>query len=205
MTVFDFPAFGADFWPSSSDMVLVSNSKMDVSAVNNSQSISEFAGEYWQLTYHFGVLYPEHARLIKGHLMQLRGHINATRALDTSYSHLGNWDNYTLTVNGANQYGLALDIKGGPANQTIAYATDRFYTGSQVHELVEDAVTDAIGNCTLQLANEIREPATDDQPIVTDITGLLPTFRWADPNEIKQFKGRKRLYRDVTLTFMEAV
>jgi hypothetical protein len=202
MEIFNFPTFGDDFFPSNSDCWIMSNSAMDVSSINGSQRISENPGEGWEVNYKFGVMYPHQARQIKGLLQKLRGHRHGVRLLDTTYSHGGTWAG-TLLVDGAGQYGLALNIKGGPANSTIALATDRFFLDTQVHELTEDAITDAAGKCTLKLANEVRNPTTNDAPIVTALDQLLIVCRWADPTQIKQFKGSARLFRNITLSFVE--
>ncbi|WP_299072902.1 hypothetical protein [uncultured Paraglaciecola sp.] len=201
MQIFDFPTFTAEFMPSNSDAFIVANSEMNISKINGSQRISENPGEGWEVNYKFGVMHPSQARAVKGLLQKLRGHKNAVRLLDTNYSHIGAWAS-GLTVDGANQYGLSINIKNAPPNTTIAYATDRFKL-TQVHELTEDAVTNASGKCTLKLANEVREPTTVNQPIITALNQLFMTCRWADPMQIKQFKGRARLYRNITLDFLE--
>lgn len=201
MQIFDFPVFSNQFYPSNSDAYVVSNSEMDISSLNGSQRISENPGEGWEVNYKFGVMYPADAREVKGLLQRLRGYRHAVRLLDTTYSHIGPWG-AGIQVDGAGQYGLSLNIKGAPANTTIAYATDRFRL-DQLHELTEDAVTDSNGKCTLKLANEVRELTVDEQAIVTDLDQLFVTCRWADPDQIRQFKGRARLYRNITLDFVE--
>jgi hypothetical protein len=175
---------------------------MDISSINNSQRISENPGEGWEVSYKFGVLYPEDARKLKGFLQKLRGHMHAARLIDSTYNHTGTWAGTPL-IDGAGQYGLALNIKGATPNTTIAYANDRFGLGSQLHELVADAVTDATGKCTLQLANEVRTPTTNNAPLITALNQLFITCRWADPKQIRQFKGSARLYRNITLDWVE--
>ena len=202
MEVLDFPDFGGEFFPSNCDANIMSNSSMDISSINNSQQVSENPGEGWEVTYKFGVLSPDDARAVKSLLQKLRGHKNAVTLIDTTYSHLMDWPT-SLRTDGIGQYGLALNVKNCPTNSLIAKRQMRFKLGEQVHELTDDAYSNASGKCTLQLANEIRNPVPDNQTIITDLNQLRITCRWADPKQIRQFKGVGRLYRSITLDFVE--
>lgn len=202
MATFDFPLFTPDFMPSNSDFNLLFNTKLRMSTVNNSQSISDNPGEYWHVLYRFNVLYPEQVRALKGLLYKLRGHRNFVRCIDSSFSQTGSWPG-VLKVSNGGQYGLTLDVYGAPSNTLIGYATDRIKVQDQLFELTANAVSDATGRCILQLANEIRQPLLRNANVITNPSGLTALCRWEDPAQIKQFAGKKRLYRNIKLSFIE--
>jgi hypothetical protein len=204
MAIFDFPAFGDLFSPSRGGFNIVHNTTMDVSSVNGSQSIGVNPGESWAVSWYFSVLENAKAHEVRAVLNKLRGHQHKIRLIDNKYSHKIGWLG-TPAVDGAGQYGLVLNIKNATPSTLIAKATDRFRLNNQLFEITDDAVTDGAGKCTLQLANEIRQPTTDSAALITTLSAMYCICRWANPEQIKQFEGNQRLYRAISLDFVEAL
>lgn len=204
MATFDFLPFTDTFSPSRCAFNVLANTKMTSSAVNNTQIITENPGELWQVRYFFRVIFKDDAFDLDGVLTQLRGHVNKIRLKDTTYAHRGTWSGSPL-VDGDNQYGLALNVKNLAPNQTVAYVRDRFRIGDQLFKLAANAQTDAQGKCTLILGNEIRQPVNNNTALITDVDALYALCRWADPKQIMQLEGNRRLYQNITLDFVEAL
>jgi hypothetical protein len=204
MAVYEFPAFGDLFSPSRGGFNIVHNTTMEVSKVNRSQSIGINPGESWVVSWYFSVIENAKAHDVRAVLNKLRGHQHKIKLIDNKYSHKIGWLG-NPTVDGAGQYGLLLDISTSVNNTLIAKATDRFHLNGQLFEIVDDAVTDSSGNCTLVLANEIRNIPVDNAPLITALPNMYCLCRWADPNQIKQFEGDRRLYRGISFDFIEAL
>lgn len=204
MAEYTFPPFGDLFSPSRGGFNIVHNTTMDISSVNRSQSISINPGESWAISWYFSVLELAQAHEVRAVLNKLRGHQHKIKLIDNKYSHKIGWLG-NPTVDGAGQYGLLLDISTSVNNTLIAKATDRFHLNGQLYEIIEDAVTGSTGDCTLILANEIRTPTTDNAPLVTDLSAMYCLCRWSKPDQIKQFEGNQRLYRGISLDFIEAL
>jgi hypothetical protein len=204
MAIYDFPAFADLFTPSRCGFNVLPNTEMDISRVNNSQTISVNPGENWVISYYFKVIERDQAHALRAMLNKLRGHQHKVRLLDPTYAHKLGWLGAPV-VDGAGQYGLALNIRNATPNAMIAKATERLRLGEYLHELVDDAVTDGLGRCTLNLSNEVRDLTTDGTPLITDVNALSHVCRWADPRQIKQFAGNKRLYKGISLDFIGAM
>ncbi|MGQ8367142.1 hypothetical protein [Glaciecola sp. 1036] len=203
MQIFNFPTFGHLFTPSRSSFDIVANTKMSVSEVNMSQSIEQNPGEGFEVSYHFSVIEKEQANALRLHLLKLRGHTNLTRLIDPLYeTQLGFLG--TPLVDGAGQYGYALNVKNLTANQTCARAGERFMLDGQLNELLDDVNSDATGKATLNLAIEVRKPTTNNVALTTNAVDLNLLARWKDPKQIQQFASNRRLLRNVRLDFTGA-
>lgn len=202
--VYDFPQFGDSFFPSRCSFSIMPNTRMEVSQVNNYQRISQNAGEHWRIQYQFNVLERQDGINIRSLLHKLRGQVNKVRLIDTTYRHQLGFIGAPRVL-GSNQTGTLLRVQSQAVNQTIALVGDRFKLGDVVHEIVENANTNSNGECDLMLANEIRFSPSDNQPLVTNVESLSVAARWTNPRQIEQFAGTHRLYRNITLDFMEAL
>lgn len=203
METINFPSFTESFSPSRSMFVFTPNTEMSVSSVNNSQSIIENAGTILVVRYNFKIIERDDGLDLRGTLNALRGHSKATQLVDPKFkAQRGSWSG-TPVVDGNGIYGMSLPVRGLAANQLIGKRCDRFRLFEQLYELVADATTDATGRCVLKLVNEIRQPVNDGDALITDPTGLYGVCRWSNPSQIEQLEGNYRLYRNVSLDFME--
>lgn len=81
---------------------------------------------------------------------------------------------------------------------------DRCVIDEQLLEIRQDCYADEFGRTTLYFTNELREPATDNSVIQSDVSSLKTIARWIKPEQIQQLSGNRRLYRNITLDFEEA-
>lgn len=198
--ILDFPTL----LMSRSLYVVMANTEMEIGAVSGYEHITENPGERWQIQYHFKVLFADEAKLLRQHLAKLRGSVNKTRLYDTLFTaQSGTWEGSPV-VNGAGQYGMYVDARGFAPNQLVAAALDRCLIGSQLMEISDDAISDENGHTRLYFNNELRQLTTNSMPIISDVNALRCIGRWRDPSQIQQLSGNRRLYRNITLDFVEA-
>jgi hypothetical protein len=203
--IFDFPPFGLLFHPTRCGFNVMHNTELDISRVNNNQIITINPGDNWHVTYFFKVIERSQALALRATLNRLRGHTHTIRLRDTTYRGFGGFLS-PVVVDGGNQYGLGLNVRAiAQPNSLLARATERFRLGESLYELVEDAITDSNGRVRLHLANEVFHRPANNALLVTDISGLTQRCRWQTPNQIEQFQGDRRLYRNITLDFMGAI
>lgn len=197
---FAFP----DIVPSTCGFNIVPDSDMEIGKVNGYESITENTGERWYVDLTFNILRRADAMAIRSHLMRLRGSVNKSLIKDTSYQKQGSWMN-TIRVKGSNQYGMYLDADGMLASSTPIKANDRFKLNGRVHEVLDDVNSDANGNGRIYVANEIINIPADNTVLTHQVEALTVACRWLDPSEIKQFQGNKSYYRNIKLSFIEAL
>jgi hypothetical protein len=198
--IFDFPALPA----SKCLFVPMFNTQISRSAFSGFDHVIENPGERWVIQYQFKVLTNAQGKLLKQHLSQLRGSVNQSRLYDTKFkTQAGTWAGVPR-VAGANQYGLILETDGWNANQLVAAAMDRCLVGSQLMEINEDCHSDEFGNATLRFTNELREPPSDNETLISDTSALKTIGRWSKPEQIQQLSGEARVYRNITLDFEES-
>ncbi|MGB0734168.1 MAG: hypothetical protein ACPGPF_10390 [Pontibacterium sp.] len=200
MSIFTFP----NLVPSQAGFNVVSNSGLEFNENNGIEYVNNRPGERFFIEMTFAILKKEDALTLKGHLQQLMGGQNYSLIKDLGFTQRGNWSG-TPRVNGALEYGLTLSADGMGGNQTVARVGDRFKLGDRVHELVTDVTTNASGQATFTLANEIIDIPADDTLLLTDLNDLTFKCRWLNPEEIQQFNGNKSYFRNIKLTFIEAL
>ena len=180
------------------------NTKMNRSSFNGFEHIVENPGERWIVSYKFSVLTFEECKVLKAHLAHLRGPVNKTRLYDTTFNQQSGLWAGVPRVNGEGQYGTILNADGFTPNLLVAGAMDRCVIDEQLLEIRQDCYADEFGRTTLYFTNELREPATDNSIIQSDVSSLKTIARWIKPEQIQQLSGNRRLYRNITLDFEEA-
>jgi hypothetical protein len=200
VSIFDFPTIPI----SKCIFVPVFTTDMQTSAVSGHEYITENPGERWVIQYYFQVLTLDEAKLLKQHLSKLRGSVNKSRLFDPLFKEQsGTWGGSPV-IDGAGQYGLYADVRGFSPNQVVAEALDRCVIGTQLMEISDQATADSSGRARLYFTNELRELTTDGMSITSDVSSLRCIGRWTDPSQIQQLSGNRRLYRNITVDFMEA-
>ena len=180
------------------------NTQISKNKFSGHEHVIENPGERWVVQYRFAALTTDEAKVLKSHLALLRGAVNKTRLYDTTFKkQSGTWAG-TPRIKGAGQYGTVLKTDGYAANQLVAAAMDRCLIGEQLMEICQDSYSDQYGNATLYTTNELREPASDNAIITSDVSALKTVGRWTNPEQIRQLSGNRRLYRNITLDFIEA-
>lgn len=200
MSEFDFPSLPF----SRVSFEMVSASELSISKANGAEHIVDNPGERWHVQYYFKMLTHDEAKLLKQHLKKLFGSVNYSRCFDPLFkTQSGTWGGSPV-VDGAGQYGMYVNARGFAANQVVGEALDRCLIGNQLMELSDDVTSDASGNATLYFTSELRALTTDGMAITSDVSALRTRTRWTKPDQIKQLSGDRRLYKGITLDFMEA-
>lgn len=183
---------------------VVPDTEMEISKVSGHEHITENSGERWVIQYYFKVLTLEEAKLLKLHLKHLRGSVNKSRLFDPLFKAQGGTWGGSPVIDGAGQYGLYADVRGFTPNQVVADALDRCMIGTQLMEIAAPASADVSGNARLYFTNELRQATTDGMPVTSSLNALRCSGRWKDPSQIQQLSGNRRLYKNITLDFVEA-
>ena len=197
---FDFP----DIPISKCLFVPAFTTDMQMSDVSGHEHITENPGERWVIQYHFKVLTLDEGKLLKQHLGKLRGSVNKSRLRDSLFTAQGGYWGGSPVIDGAGQYGLYADVRGFTPNQVVADAMDRCVIGTQLMEISDQATADGTGRTRLYFTNELRELTTDGMAVISDVSSLRTIGRWTNPSQIQQLSGNRRLYRNITLDFVEA-
>lgn len=197
---YDFP----DIPISKCLFVPVFTTNMQMSEVSGHEHITENTGERWVVQYHFKVLTLDEGKLLKQHLGKLQGSVNKSRLRDSVFTAQGGTWGGSPVIDGAGQYGLYVDVRGFTPNEIVAEAMDRCLIGTQLMEISDQAIADPSGNTRLYFTNELRELTTDGMPVVSDVNALRTIGRWTNPSQIQQLSGNRRLYRNISLDFVEA-
>lgn len=122
--------------------------------------------ELWRGELDYRNLSMAEVRLLATMLRRLRGPAGEFWFSDVTYTRQGNWGG-TIVVDGNNQDGTALAIRGATPNQLIAPAGDRFQLGDHLYELMADATANGSGRCTLSFLPDIRVIPTDGTALQT--------------------------------------
>lgn len=189
--------------PSTCGVNLVSSSSLDTNAYSGVEYVSENAGEKWYVELFYNVLERSDAMLLRSFHHALRGSVNKCLIKDWTYAHsvLAG----SPLVNGSGEYGLELNADGLATSSNIASPGDRFKLGERLHEITDTVTSNATGQAVFPLANELIDIPNDNQALITDINLLTIKCRWTNPEQIKQFQGNKRYYRNIRLSYMESL
>lgn len=200
VTTYDFPALSA----SSSLFVLRFNGQIETNESSGHEFVIDNPGERWVSRLKFGVLYEEERTALYQLLARLRGPVNKVRIRDQKFTaQRGSWSGSPV-VDGAGQYGLYVDVRNFGASQLVAAALDRFMLNGQLLEVREDVTSDSNGKARIYLNNELRNPPANGASLISDVSALYGTFRWSKPAQIEALASSQRIYKDITLDFIEA-
>lgn len=191
-----------DIEPSRSGFTLIFATKVMESPYNKVEEIWEEPGDKWQISLSWSFLTKAEGRQLRAHLLALRGHSGVTFIEDTSHSNDGSWNGVPV-VNGANQYGVTLSVRGFAPSQTVAKAGDRFQLGNRLHELTQDVVSNGAGVATLNFQPEIITVPNDGAEIIHNRPRVRAMVK--DPSKLPSFSGTKAGFRNIQVEFTEAL
>lgn len=160
------------------------------------------AGQHWVANVEFANVKLSAARELTSFLWSLNG--SATPFF------IGDWRKQTPqgsgagtpVIDGTNQTGTLLNIRGGLANDLIFKAGDLIQVGTELKAIVADATTDASGRAALTITPRLRTaPANGAAIISTNPMGLfrLMTDDIEDPSE------GKRVLTSLSIELQEAI
>ncbi|GLX85050.1 hypothetical protein tloyanaT_13020 [Thalassotalea loyana] len=191
-----------DITPSKCAFNIRPASQVNFNPYNQVEQVWDEPGDRWVAMLEWDAVKHEDGRQIRAALNALRGSINLLRVKDYAHQNLGTWSG-SPRVNGNNQYGTTLHIRGMTAYQTFGRIGDRFQLGDRIHELTEDATADSTGKCWLKFAPEIINSKADGTVLsITDIAGL---FFIENPGDIPTFSQSPSVFRNVAIRLKEAL
>ncbi|WP_417656193.1 hypothetical protein [Pseudidiomarina aestuarii] len=191
-----------DIEPSKCGFTLIPASKAIESPYNLVEEVWEEPGDKWHVTLTFSFLTKAEGRLLRAHLLALRGQTGITFIEDTSHENQGSWSGAPI-VDGAGQYGTTLNVRGFAANELVAKAGDRFQLGQRLHEITEDVYSSPSGLATLIFQPEVIKPASDGESLVSDRPRVRAMLK--DARNIPSFSGTKSGFRNIQIQFQEAL
>ncbi|GLX86378.1 hypothetical protein tloyanaT_26310 [Thalassotalea loyana] len=191
-----------DIIPSKCGFNIRPASQVNINPYNQVEQVWDEPGDRWVATLEWRVIKHDEGRQIRAALNALRGSVNLLRVKDFAHKNSGTWSG-SPRVNGNNQYGTTLYIRGMTANHTFGRLGDRFQLGERIHELTEDATADGTGKCWLKFTPEIINPKADGD--ILSLTNIAGLFFIEDPSDIPTFSGSARVFRNVSIRLKEAL
>ncbi|MBU2979003.1 hypothetical protein [Alteromonas sp. C1M14] len=190
------PIFPQHILPSSLNFRIVANSTVARSQNNMSEvwkrpgAIWTFSGTWSRIKYTYG-------RELGVFIDDLDGSAGQFMMWDSTHKQLGAWSG-TLRVDGDDQTGEILSIRGAVPNALIAPAGDRFQLDNYLYKLMEDAVADGDGNCTLRFKPQLFLTPTDSTEIIT--TNPMCKMMLSDNDQGPSFASRKIILQDFSIS-----
>ncbi|AZZ98248.1 hypothetical protein [Pseudoalteromonas sp. R3] len=153
--------------PKSCVFRLVPNSQVHVSKANNASEVYDLEGAYWEFELELTNVREGDALALDAFLAKLRGQVGKFALHDYRRPQT----NLTAAgfVNGSNQDGNVLNVRGMPVNQTYAPAGSRIQIGlgetAELKVLTEDVVVNSHGHAQLVFESPVRSIPGDSSPV----------------------------------------
>jgi len=190
-----------DIKVSSGRAVIVPSAKTQRNTFSGTTTVFDNGTDFWRERVQLPFTKGDEAFALDNLLTELRGPVNGVWLKDWNYKARGDWDG-TLVVDGANQEGTQLALRGGAVSKTIAKVGDRFQLGKRAHQLTADATTDGSGDVVVSFEPQLKVIPTDGQAIITD--NPMTLYRWMNSDSRPQFDKYRRVLRGIDLLFEEA-
>lgn len=152
----------------------------------------------------------QHASLM-GAILALRGNVNPVFFLLPAYSRQGVITTQLVQVDGADQLGTSINVKGLPISTNSCFAPMdlvRFSNSQKVYAITEAVNSNAAGKGTLKLSSTLVVPSTNNEivcysqeaPLVAD--RLYFQMRLAESTH-KQIRETFSSFNSIEISFME--
>lgn len=191
MTIETFPLI----LPSELDFKPVPNSHSSLSS-NNYSEVWAHPGGIWTFNATWRNIRYANARVLNNFLLNLDGQAGQFKMWDSTHSQLGSWGG-TVVVDGNDQTGRLLSIRGATPSTLIAPAGDRFEINDYLYQLTQDAVADGTGRCDLRFWPELIVIPADGTALIT--TNPTNKMMLQDNNQGPSFARRKLNVRDFSI------
>tara|TARA_R110002012_G_scaffold14925_1_gene60596 strand:+ start:183 stop:779 length:597 start_codon:yes stop_codon:yes gene_type:complete len=173
--------------PSTMSLTMASNTKVFESAFNKSTSTAKFAGDRWQLTLSFENLDYE-IDTLSAFLFRIGGKSGRVRI--PPYHRIGSPAAGSPVVQGSEQTGGMMTTKGWMVNRRVLRAGQYFQVGDELKILVEDCLSDNMGNATMIFVPWLRKSPSDGEKIITKRpTGIFRLTEDATEMELEPMNG----------------
>lgn len=192
--------FPTSIHPKSARAVIVPSGKAETNRYTGSVAVYNNGTAFWRLKLTTNLLKADAAFELDNLLVELDGHQNAVLLKDWNYKARGDWPG-NIVVNGSNQEGTRLSVRGVTPNKKVAEVGDRFQIGNRMHQLTKAPWSNSAGEAVLQFQPKLLTIPTDGTALITDEPKCL--YRWMNITSRPQFERHRRIMRGVDLVFEE--
>lgn len=189
------PIFPRHILPSSLQFKIVPNSSVSTGLGRTSEVWSR-PGAYWTFSGTWSRVRYTQARELSNFIDALDGSRGEFMMWDSTHSQLGDWGGNVL-VDGSSQSGTVLKIRNAVPNSLIAPAGDRFQLDNYLYKLIEDAVADNFGKCTLRIRPQLLSIPVNGTRLVVD--DPMNKMMLPDNQQGPDFSQRKLVLSDFTI------
>ncbi|GEA06228.1 hypothetical protein KUL42_09890 [Alteromonas sp. KUL42] len=186
------PIFPRYILPSSLQFKIIPNSMVNSSPGRVSEVWTR-PGAYWVFSGTWSRIRYADGRVLSNFIDALDGSAGEFMMWDSTHTQLGSWAG-TIVTDGTNQSGTVLSIRGAVPNTLIAPAGDRFQLDNYLYKLVEDAVADQNGECTLRIRPQLFTVPTDGTGLV--VNDPMNKMMLPDNQQGLSFANRKLVIQD---------
>ena len=163
---------------------------------NNYSEVWAHPGGYWSFNGTWRNVRYAQARDLLAFLLNLDGPAGEFKMWDSTHTQFGDWAG-SIVVDGDNQTGRLLSVRGATPGALIAPKSDRFEVDDYMYQLREDAVADAQGKCDLRFWPELIVSPADGAGLIT--TNPMNKMMLRDNNQGPSFARRKLVVRDFNI------
>lgn len=145
---------------------LVPNSREFINKANNASEIYDLEGAYWEFELELANVPEADALALDAFIASLRGRVGKFLLFD--YRRAQETNPYTAKIDGDNQDGNTLLLKGLPANTLIARAGEKCQIGSanvELKMLTKDVQTNSQGRGNMVFESPLRRIFATDTPV----------------------------------------
>ena len=191
----------ADLIPSSQQYYLTFTTRQFKSPFTNASQTMEFPASAWQCQLTFTNLKRDQLRELEVFLIQLRGAAGRFRLGDQANAEPRGLAQGTPVVDGANQTGSVLNIRGCTASQDFLKVGDYITVNNELKRLIADANADAAGNTVLRFEPNLRRSPADGDAVI--VRNAYAVMRLSDDKQNKT--KRVPMFGSVTLNLIEDI
>lgn len=196
-----YPVFPTDILPSRLEFKLMPNSQVS-QGINRMVEVWTRPGTIWTMNGTWsGVRYAK-ARSLDVFTDELGGSGGEFMMWDSTHTQLGDWTG-SIVVDGDDQTGTLLSIRGATPNALIAPKGDRFQLDYYLYKLMEDAVADANGQCQLRFNPQLFVVPADGTGLISD--NPMCKMMLPDNNQGPSFASRKLVVRDFSYSAFTSI
>ena len=191
----------ASLIPSSQQFYLTFTTRQFKSPFTNASQTMEFPANAWQCQLSFKNLNRDELRELEVFLIQLRGAAGRFKIGDQANTEPRGQAQGTPMVDGANQTGSLLKVRGCTVNQNFLKVGDYITVNNELKRLVADANADAAGKTTLRFEPNIRQSPADGYAVT--FRNTYAVMRLTDDKQNKT--KRVPMFGSVTLNLVEEI
>ncbi len=190
------PIFPRHILPTSLQFKIVPNSRVST-GLGRTSEVWTLPGSYWTFSGHWSKVRYEQGRELSNFIDALDGSAGEFLMWDSTHTQLGNWSG-SIVVDGNDQSGTVLQIRNATPNTLIAPAGDRFQLDNYLYKLIEDAVADSNGRCTLRIRRQLLSIPTDGAGLIAN--DPMNKMMLPDNNQGPSFAQRKLVLNDFSIS-----